>query len=485
MTKKFLGIVLATCTLGSTMVAVHEMRTPLTLLSKLDNINGSFSYPLKRIEPVLCNKTSVNFWGGAYFRAAYNAYGPKQCDFCCGCNDVCVQANCDYNYDLCGCNCACASFNNCQACCQGNSICASNTNYIGCTCCPENKTPLASLFFGKATFGGQEAFNYASEVTSRPCYQYLLTATTTVSPKLDYKETGVVLGMHIERKAEGRDWRAGFNATLPIKSIEVVRHFDCDSADYSNLCQSQSDMFLNYTEMFFNLYGVRLCDSERFIGIGDLDTTLLVGYDFTDRSYLELVGGIRFPTAKTNKNPGRVYFVPAGNNGHFEARVGFDGGWRSKTWVGLSSDIYYSHVLQATEKKAAQFNCATVRGIGPCVDAKVKYGYFVGHLNMTIFHPEYQDLGMALGYEFYYKRHDKTCFATCNGADRMQDFFGVVNPINPSLMMNNTDILAHKVRGQFYNRWDSFELYAGASKVVGGYNCMNEGEVYMGFDVNF
>lgn len=472
MKKKLLGLAIASCVLTVAVKAVHEIRTPLTLLSKLDNINGTFHYPMKRVEPVLFNNTSFNIWSGAYYRSAFNAYCPRKCSWGCSCDTTCACPNPNYNFF--GSECMFP----CQPCCGQPTICANNTNYIGCTCCPDGKSSIAQLFFNESSFYGSEAFwPYTPDGNPFPAYL----KTVPVTPQLEYKEAGVVVGMHVERKIEDRNWRVAFNADLPIKSIEVTRTCDCDSVT------TVDGAFALYDnpEMYFNTKGVRLMDSQKTVGIGDLDTALVIGYDFNDRAYLEAVGGILFPTAKTNKNPGRVYYIPAGNNGHFETKIGIDAGWKSKKWVGLQTDLAYHQVLGATEKKAAQFNCATVRGIGPCVDATVKYGYFLGHFNMSIFHPEHKDLGLALGYEIYYKRQDCTKFCTCNGADRMEDFTGTVKPINPMLTMINTDELAHKIRGEVFNRWDYFELYAGASKVVGGWNCMAENEMFIGFDLNF
>lgn len=482
MTKRILTLVMASCALSSSIGAVHEMRTPISLLSKLDNINGSFHFPVARVKPVLFETASVNFWSGAYHRTAYDALCPKRCDSCCSLGEYCEAANCSYNFfgDVCGCNGSSSSSCGCTSCAR-DGLCGINTGYNGCVSCPNKKVPLAQLIFGKAVFGGQEAFSPDTDFRK---HNYLLTGTSIIAPKLDYKEEGVVLGMHAEHQVYDTKWRVGFNAALPIKNIEVTAHYNCDSVTWNGIS------YIDWPELFFNEYGVRLCDTEHVVGFGDLETALVLGYDFTDRLYAEVVGEIKFPTGKRNLCPGRVYYVPAGNNGHFEAKIGLDAGWRSKKWVGITADAAFASVMSAVEKKAAQFKCATVRGIGPCVDAKIQYNYLLGHLDLTVFHPENQDLGFAVGYEVYYKMKDKAVFCTCNGADRAEAFLsdmdGVLSkPINPAVMVKDTDILSHKVRGQVFTRWDYLELYAGASKVVGGFNAMVENELFVGCDINF
>jgi len=272
--------------------------------------------------------------------------------------------------------------------------------------------------------------------------------------------------------------------TMSIKNIVdyVIRGTMARAGD--GTVKGDIDVTITSAEDFFNEHGVYFCGSECVTGLGDLDTAIYAGYDFTDRSFIELIAGIRFPTAKKNRCPGRLYYVPTGNNGHFEGRIGVDGGWRSERWFGIEAELYYAHVFEAVERRAAQFQCATIRGVGPCVEANVKWGYFVGHLDMTVMHPENQKMGFALGYEIYYKRKDQVCFCTCNG-NKALDFLGNLVALDPTLLEVNTDILAHKIRGQIYHRWNCFEFYAGASKIVGGWNAMAENELYIGFSVNF
>jgi len=686
MNKKIISLMCITCIYSSTMVAVHELRTPLSLTSKLNPINGSFHYPIKYVDD---EKTNVDLWGGAYYRQACKGFCPKVCDWCCNsCCDNCVTYACDSVCNSCN-----PGVSSCSAgCCSNNSLCAVNTNYIGCFDCCGKRVPLAKLFFGKKAFYGEEAFAPESfDLDS-------VMSTIPLRPSIDYCEKGVVLGIHFERKVKDKNWRVGFNAALPIKKIEVEADLSCDSCctvvtegengalidltdraiyrleylpdvdgqdfgitalgetfafrldlledlevieyplggsikvagidlgvrDQSTSANSSEDVFpavayrpknddvdlvvldlqdlasgyrepkslsirnprasstdptntmqdliadgtipLNpaqagnptpvetdrrryyryinngtvydvteankekvfiipafarntgsnnnmYTagamtiknkvdqlirelqqegeqpkkgpELLLAEYGVCLVDKTCVTGLGDLDTSIFVAHDFTDRAFAEVVLGLRLPTGKKNLCPGKIYRIPTGNNGHFEAKIGVDGGWRSKRWFGIHAEAYYAHVLEAVEKRAAQFKGATIRGIGPCVDAKVKWGYFVGHLDLTVFHPENQKMGFALGYELYYKRHDKVQLCGACLGDRAEDFLGNIVKLDSSLLEVNTNILAHKVRGQVYHRWNYFELYAGASRVVGGWNCMLENEVHIGFGINF
>jgi len=282
-------------------------------------------------------------------------------------------------------------------------------------------------------------------------------------------------------------WRAGFNVSIPVKNIGVTRHLECEPDLVFTDTFFKGGKFEGKTksaESFFNQHGVYFCGSECATGLGDLDTAIFTGYNFTERSFAEFVAGIRFPTAKKNRCSGRLFYVPTGNNGHFEGRIGLGGGWRSKTWFGIQAEAYYTHVFEAVERRAAQFQGATIRGVGPCAQAKVKWGCFVSHLDMTVFHPKNQNMGFALGYEIFYKRRDQVCFCTCDG-NKAMDFLRNIVMLDVYLLEVNTGILAHKIRGEVYNYSNYFELYAGVSKVVGGWNAMAENELYIGCSINF
>jgi len=236
---------------------------------------------------------------------------------------------------------------------------------------------------------------------------------------------------------------------------------------------------------FFSDHGICFCKNEHIFGVGDLKGQCFLGYDFTDRSFGELVFELKLPTGKKNTNPRRIYWIPTGNNGHVEGRIGVGGGWRSKRWFGFHADASYSCVFNACEKRAASFVGATVKNIGPCINANVKWGYFLGHADITIFHPKNQNMGMSLGYEIYYKRRDTVCFCPCDANYEYRDLLGERYPLDARILEKNTDLLTHKIRGQFYHRWNYFELYAGASRVVAGWNGMRETEANLGCTVYF
>lgn len=220
---------------------------------------------------------------------------------------------------------------------------------------------------------------------------------------------------------------------------------------------------------------------QRSTGIADLDVDIFAGYDWCDNGYAELYLGVRFPTGKRNKNAGNVYYQPTGNNGHYEFKVELDLAWHPCRWFGIHTDIAYSQVFRRTEKRAASFVGATIRNIGPSIDADVSYGYGVFDLDATFFHPENCNLGMALSYQLYAKRKDKVRFC----APMALDLNGTAQLLDPTILENGTNALTNKLRGEVFHRWDYCDLFIGASRVFAGRNAFKETEAYIGIEISF
>ena len=244
-------------------------------------------------------------------------------------------------------------------------------------------------------------------------------------------------------------------------------------------------------EQFFFDKCVYFCQCDRLAALGDLDLNLYAGYDFNDDFWGKLNVGVIFPTGKKLCDVGQLLAQAPGNNGHFEVKVGLDLGWKRWKWMAWHLDAYYNHVFSATEWRAAPFLGATVKNIGPVVQAKVKWGYFTGHLDCTIFHPENQNLGCSFGYEAYVKRCDKVCLCAttatefeltgCCGQCAVQN--SEEKELDASILAQDTKRISHKLRGSVFHRWNYCEIFAGASRVIGGKNIMREAEGHVGFGI--
>jgi len=264
-------------------------------------------------------------------------------------------------------------------------------------------------------------------------------------------------------------------------------------------------------EQYFYNQGIHFCQDDscvsgRTAGVGDMDLDFYVAYDYDEDSWGKFMFGAVFPTGRKIDDPGMLLRQPTGNNGHFEIMIGLQGGVKLSKWFGLTADVKYNNVFAATEWRAAPFKGATIKNIGPKIKAKIKWGYFTGHIDLTVFHPENQNLGFSIGYEPYVKRCDKVCaLCSCEGSattalelplkgtccTTLSSIEGTTcailnstaKELDASILEKNTKRISHKLRGSVFHRWNYCEIFAGASRVIGGKNIMREAEGHVGFGI--
>lgn len=234
---------------------------------------------------------------------------------------------------------------------------------------------------------------------------------------------------------------------------------------------------------YFRVQGIDLWAHECDSALGDLDFDWYVGYGHRYDWFADFLFGVRFPTGTKIKDAKRVYQVPTGNNRHFEITVGAEGGWRPCHWFAFDLHAAFHHAFKRSEKRAAAFEGATVRNIGPEVDADVSWNYGVVRANLNFFHPWHEGLGWVFGYELMAKGKDDVDF-DCD-CEAPKDFFGRTGALNSCLLEDNTNTMTHKLRGEIFHRWNYFELFSGASHVVAGKHAMRETEWHIGFNVYF
>lgn len=230
---------------------------------------------------------------------------------------------------------------------------------------------------------------------------------------------------------------------------------------------------------FFNANGVTF-DTQRTVGPGDLDVEFYANSVWCD-FFGELFLGARFPTGKRINNPGLLLKLPAGNNGHYEVQAGAMGGWEGLDWLNIKVDGLYSFVLPRTEKVAAPFEGATIKNIGPTIDGKVSWQYFVGDLAFTFLVPCNPRVGLNIGYQVYWKRRDKISFDITSAAD----FFGVVHPLDASVLEQRTNVVAHKICSELFHQGDNWEVAGGWTHAFAGKNAFKDSEWYLSLLVYF
>lgn len=235
--------------------------------------------------------------------------------------------------------------------------------------------------------------------------------------------------------------------------------------------------------------------TDQRTGLGDIDLDIFYEHTFSDKWIMEGMIGLRFPTGSNDDYTGNPYRVHLGNGEHFEIKLGGLVAWQPCEWMNAKIDLGLSFALEATEKRCATFNGATIKNIGPEVDADVDWIYFVGRLDFNFFHPKTSNLSCDIGYEFYYKGEDNITFKTCkmetwlgkkwNSATGLYDLADE-RELDNKIAEANTEAIGHKIR--YEGRWQCLEwmeLFAGGTYVFAGQNLPKEIDCHCGANVKF
>ncbi|MCK4500725.1 hypothetical protein KAU11_09505 [Candidatus Babeliales bacterium] len=237
-------------------------------------------------------------------------------------------------------------------------------------------------------------------------------------------------------------------------------------------------------------------ESETRAGIGDIDLDFFYEHMFNEDLVGEVMVGVRFPTGANSDFSRNPYRPHLGNGEHFEIKIGGMIAWQPLDWMNVKFDTHYSFVLEGSEKRAAAFKGASIKNIGPATDADVDWGYFVGKLDLNLFHPKTDAISSVIGYELYYKAEDNIKFKN----KTMESWLGqkwdttLATPawvenkqeLDSGLAEKNTEAIAHKLRFETsfrISKW--FELYSGGSYTFAGQNVPRETDMHGGFVVTF
>lgn len=265
-----------------------------------------------------------------------------------------------------------------------------------------------------------------------------------------YTDKGLFVGIEFD-KAFGacNFWHVGYRAILPIKAMQ---------GSGGNVG-------------FFQ---------QRAMGLGNLAMETYIGYH-TDDWFLDLDLGGKFPTDKVVHE----FNLSTGNFNHYEFRVGPDFGWRPLEWFALTLDGTYNHVFKAREvRQITPVGTPGRQVTQPFAEATNHWGYFWGHVGLNFFHPDCCDLGLLLQYEIYTRTKDHVRFCsptytqvTVNGPNVIE--------LDDSIVNQNTNALANKVRAEVFYRICGAEIFAEASQIIAGRFVFQETEWHLGFKMYF
>jgi hypothetical protein len=228
-------------------------------------------------------------------------------------------------------------------------------------------------------------------------------------------------------------------------------------------------------------------DCQEQNGTGDLDIDFFARYIFCHEFLMEGFLGVRCPTGKQTQ-ASTIFFLPLGNNGHTELKVGGHVRWNPIDWFIFNADALFSHALKHNESVAASFRGALVKNLGPTLCANIWWNYVQAHMDATWYFVQNScwELSWHLGYEVYAKFKDHVCF----GISSTTDCVGNVEPLDPSVLEQNTNGLSHKVYGDlcvgcYPLSCMAFRFFGGFNTVVAGQSMPKEHGYHLGALLSF
>jgi hypothetical protein len=261
-------------------------------------------------------------------------------------------------------------------------------------------------------------------------------------------------------------------------------------------------------EQWLKRYGDFEITTMQRMGIGDFATQLFYEHTLNKEWRFEGFLGMVMPTGGTSKYAHNPYFnMGLGNGNHVELNLGANAGWETPLDVlSMKAEAMFALVLKATEKRAATFKGATIKNIGPALDANVNWQYFKMGVDSTWHHPKRDTMCGTLGYELYYKLEDNIKFkesktdqhwlgeAWSDANDKNVTLGGAAGTkyaphfmeIDNNLAKKDTDRIAHRVKAEFSWRAREFmDLYCGGAFTFAGMFIPRVTDMFGGMKVLF
>ncbi|MGD1997575.1 MAG: hypothetical protein PVJ92_01530 [Candidatus Dependentiae bacterium] len=219
-------------------------------------------------------------------------------------------------------------------------------------------------------------------------------------------------------------------------------------------------------------------ESNRRVGLGDIDVDVYYEHMLTDRFTFEVCAKAKLPTASGNDYAGNPYRAHLGNGEHFEIGGGVRFGGEMFSWLHLNLDGNYMFALEGTEHRCAAPTGSLIRNIGPVVDADVSWSTVVANADVTLVHPQTNDLTVSLGYQFMYKDQDKINFKLASVDSWLGKIYDSGDytldntmAIDGKLLARNTERYAHRAKiNMTYHFSDWFTMGLGGAFTFAGQN---------------
>ncbi len=244
-------------------------------------------------------------------------------------------------------------------------------------------------------------------------------------------------------------------------------------------------------------------NNDQRTSLGDITINPCFEYAFNESWEGSVYAHVLIPTGGSKKTGYNAYKARLGNDNHVELGAGANVAWQAFDWMNVRLDAMAAYALPAKERVNAPFKGATVRGIGPVVDADINYTTLRASLDTTLVHPKASALATTLGYDFCFKTKDSATLASNKYtfktlANDPNSWFGgfwdngtqrFVNKevdLDPAVLTSNTERISHVFRMESsWHATEQLSVFCGASAPLWGQYVAKMSEVHGGMNVKF
>ena len=238
-------------------------------------------------------------------------------------------------------------------------------------------------------------------------------------------------------------------------------------------------------------------------GLGDITVNPCYDHSFSAAWQGGVYAHVLIPTGGSRKG-GDPYKARLGNDNHIELGGGANVAWQALDWMNIRLDAMAAYALPGKERIAATFKDATVKAVGPAVDADIDYTRVKASVDTTLVHPQASSLAMTIGYDFEFKTKDNvslkdktyTFKPLANDANSWfggfwdnaapAGFKAKTVPLDGSVHAKDSERISHNIRVESsWHATEKLSLFWGGSAPIAGQYVAKMSSIYGGMNVKY
>jgi hypothetical protein len=256
-------------------------------------------------------------------------------------------------------------------------------------------------------------------------------------------------------------------------------------------------------EQWLWMNGFTMQNNQR-TGLGDITVNPCYDHSFSAAWQGGVYAHVLIPTGGSRKGGENPYKARLGNDNHVELGGGANVAWQALDWMNIRLDAMAAYALPAKERVALPIKGATVKAIGPVVDADIDYTRVKASLDTTLVHPKASSLATTIGYDFEFKTKDNVSLK-----DKTYTFKPLANDANSwfggfwdnaapagfkdrkveldsAVLSKNTESISHNIRVESsWHATEKLSLFWGGSAPIAGQYVAKMTSIYGGINVKY